>query len=99
MLDRPLEDDDGSSFAKVAASVFSDALATLVIIAFVPMEGDCQYCLNFLASSLSLSSTSSSTAAAMLPITVVFVTFVPFHSDAMPAPVIQLTVRDLVKSR
>ena len=36
---RPSSPDDDSSVAKASAAVFSDALAALVIMAFLPMQG------------------------------------------------------------
>jgi hypothetical protein len=47
------EDNDGSSLAKALATVFNNALASLIIVAFIPVEGEhdlvaCSACSIFL---------------------------------------------------
>jgi hypothetical protein len=36
------DNDDSSSIAKASAVIFNDALASLIVVAFVPVQGECE---------------------------------------------------------
>jgi hypothetical protein len=91
VLDRSLADDAGSSMAKVASSVYSDALACLVILAFVPVQG--AWCRCFMNQRQQQQYCYYCFAVIILMIEL------PSHADAPVLAAVQPAIRALLKSR